>query len=68
MKLLLAAALLFVPAQSQQSPTLSVETVEIPKEELVKVRQIILHQQAQINDLRESVESWKRAATKFRCA
>lgn len=62
--------LLFVPASEPATspPNLNAPTTEVPIDELNRVRTIILQQQMKINELQQSVEMWRRAATKFRCA
>lgn len=62
--LMLAAALFLVPAVE---PNLNAPTVEVPVEEMERVRTIILQQQIKINELQRNVEMWHRAATRFRC-
>lgn len=67
--LMLAAALFLVPvSEIAPSPNLNAPTVEVPVEEIKRVRTIILLQQQKINDLQNGLEMWRRAATKFRCA
>lgn len=60
--------LLSVPLQAELNPPLKAETVEVPVEEMYRIAAIVRQQQAEIIQLRDAAEVWKRAAQKFRCA